>query len=166
MYSMYVFALPLAVCSEVMSDPTLLPDSAIEVSPATLYTPALLRGPTAEGWEVTVANKPTITMRLVQTTDDQPVQLDSISVYGNVKSVQVQVQLTPNGDFEDYKYGQIFEVSNEPLSFAGDDDRTFKVFAVRIYLLEAIDAEQPFAVRLQVYACTTGMISTSISSIG
>lgn len=154
---MYVFALPSAVCSEVMRDPTLLPDSAIEVSPATLYNPALIRGPTAKGWEVYAANKPSITLRFVPTTGDQPVQLQSINFYGNVKSVKVQVQRTLNVDFEDNKDGQIFDVSNEPLSFVGDDHKSIEAFAVRIDLVEAIDTEQPFAVRLQVYACIKGM---------
>ena len=155
---MYVFALPSATCPEVMSDQTLLPNSAIDVSPATLDIPADLLGPTGKGLTISQADTPTtITLRLVGQDSKEPVQLVSIRVLGDGIDVEAEVQKTQNGAFELFENGQRFPVEDGPVTFA-DDDEIFKVFSVKVTLYPRSDATLPMTAKLQVYACITGTI--------
>lgn len=139
-----------------MNGETGLPDSRIEISPSSLGTADVVRGPDASGLMATQADQPTITLQLSQPGSTDPTLLQSIVISGNVKLISVAVKKLPAEEFEPYNGGENIDVTSGTLSFTNESPDGILVYEVRLTFVEAISSDAPYAARLQVYACVNG----------
>src|SRR5688572_10312759 len=81
-------------CSEVMQDPSQLPDSRIELSPSNIGSPDSIRGPTAEGWMAKEVDESYITIDFTGQDGASPSTLERIDFFGNLRAVFILVKTT------------------------------------------------------------------------
>lgn len=132
-----------------------LSDDRIHYSPETSGDSDSFRGTNGYGWFVRPEDNPQITIQLSQQGSEKSSLLELVNIFGNVARINVEVQLTPDGDF--IPYMKNVDVSKVSLAFTDENNKVgIDVYAVRFSFLEAKDISRPFAIRLEVFACVNG----------
>lgn len=146
-------------CPEVMNGPAPLPDKRIIISPRSLGTPDVLRGPDASGLKASPKDGAAVIVVLSDSESDTPARLQAVNIAGNVKYIAMETTTTPYGDWEPYNNGEDINVASGTVSLVTEQSpQGILVYKFRIILVEANDIESPYALRLQVYACVKGRL--------
>ena len=142
-------------CQEVMSSgPTQLSSERIVLSPA--GPSDLIQGQQSAGWStVHDGDKPTVTVILTKPGNNKPTLLEKLAVLGNVKTVSVEYTTSSNGEFIDYNNNEPIDVSATG-GFLVFPAGGIEAFEVKITLLSAININEPFNMKMLVFACTQG----------
>jgi len=151
-----------------MLDVTDLPASRIELHPANKGTPSDLK-PTAHGWLVKESDKPVITINLASLDRKHPGVLKKFNIHDNVKTVLIKYTTTEEHHdthidpthkhvqpvFHDYNQGKPVRVQAGEVDLPGG----LTAYKVQVTLVEPIDQDKPYNVKLSVHACLHGMLT-------
>lgn len=155
------------VCLEIMHSSKELPDNRIVLHPAGKGTPSDLR-PQGKGWTTVPSDSPHVTLNLASQDGKKPGLLEKIHVNGNVKTVDIKYRAirpreerhlvsegTDKEGFHEYNHGKPVNVENDEIEFTNEFTKKGGIIAyeVRITPVTPVVKNQPFNLKLKVYAC-------------